>query len=137
MARLVFQCRGLVLVVLTRGSMSAGNSQRSGTTALKSGTPLALAPFSETRWLHDVLVLAMHAIPHAYRHVSPEANQSLVVAIEGGSGGSWTLRARASGWEIDEGSQLHPSASVTMSDEVAWRLFFNALPLSGARSGSS
>jgi uncharacterized protein (TIGR03083 family) len=92
------------------------------------------APFSETRWLHDVLALAMHAIPHAYRHVRPEADQSLVVAIQGGSGGSWTLRARASGWEMDEGSQLDPSARVTMSDEVAWRLFFNALPLSAAPS---
>jgi hypothetical protein len=91
-------------------------------------------PFSETRWLRDVLALAMHAIPHAYRHVRSDVDQSLVLEILGESGGSWTLSARATGWKIGEGSQLHPSASVTMSDEVAWRLFFNALPPSALPS---
>jgi uncharacterized protein (TIGR03083 family) len=91
-------------------------------------------PFSDTRWLRDVLALAMHAIPHAYGHVRSDVDQSLVVEILGGSGGSWTLSAGATGWKIDEGSQLNPNAKVQMSDEVAWRLFFNALPPSALAS---
>jgi uncharacterized protein (TIGR03083 family) len=90
--------------------------------------------FSEARWLHDVLAIALFAIPHAYRHVRPEVDQSLVIEILGRAGGSWTLRARTSGWDIDEGGLSNPTARVAMSDEVAWRLFFNALPLPSATS---
>ena len=89
-------------------------------------------PFSEARWLHDVLAIAMHAIPHAYREVPADVDQSLMVEILGPSGGLWTLRARSTGWEMDEGSQPDPTAKVTMSDEIAWRVFFNALPLTAA-----
>lgn len=90
--------------------------------------------FSDPRWLHAVLTIALHAIPHAYRDVRRDAGQSLVVEILGGASGSWTLRAGASGWDIDEGGQSDPTATITMSDEVAWRLFFNALPLASAAS---
>jgi uncharacterized protein (TIGR03083 family) len=90
--------------------------------------------FSDPRWLHAVLTIALHAIPYAYRDVRRDAGQSLVLDIPGGAGGSWTLSARASGWEMAAGGQPDPTARVTMSDEVAWRLFFNALPLSSATS---
>jgi uncharacterized protein (TIGR03083 family) len=92
------------------------------------------APFTEARWLHAVLAIAMHAIPHAYRDVPGRARQSLAIDIVGEAGGRWTLRAREMGWDIDEGSEPAPGAKVTMSDDTAWRLFFNALPLSAAQS---
>ena len=91
-------------------------------------------PFSEARWLHDVLAIAMHAIPHAYRDVPGDVGQSVVVDVLGEAGGAWTLRARDSGWEMDEGSHPEATARVSMSDEVAWRLFFNALPRAVALS---
>jgi uncharacterized protein (TIGR03083 family) len=91
-------------------------------------------PFSEARWLHAVLAIAMHAIPHAYRDVPGRVGQSFAIDVVGGAGGTWTLRARERGWDIDEGSEPEPSAKVTMSDDTAWRLFFNALPLSSAQS---
>ena len=37
-------------------------------------------------------------------------------------------------WDIDEGGAPAPSATVAMSDETAWRLFFNALSPDEAQS---
>jgi hypothetical protein len=42
--------------------------------------------------------------------------------------------AQESGWEMKEGGRVDADAKVTMSDDVAWRLFFNALPQSSAAS---
>jgi uncharacterized protein (TIGR03083 family) len=92
------------------------------------------SPFHDARWLRAVLTIALHAIPHAYRAVRVANGQSLAIDIVGPAGGTWTLRAGTSGWDIEEGVQGRPGAKVTMSDETAWRLFFNALPLSSARS---
>jgi uncharacterized protein (TIGR03083 family) len=90
------------------------------------------ASFSDRRWLHAVLVLALHALPHAYRDVPGTHQPSLVIDVTGDAGGQWTLQCRAGRWEIDEGASSSPSARATMSDEVAWRLFFNALSASAA-----
>jgi hypothetical protein len=95
---------------------------------------VAAGPFPDPRWLHAVLAIAVHAIPHAYRDVPREVGQSVALDIAGPAGGAWTLNARGAGWEIDEGRYPTPSATVTMSDDVAWRLLFNALPLSSAQS---
>lgn len=93
---------------------------------------VGVGPFAETRWLQAVLSIAMHAIPHAYRDVRRQVGQSVAIEILGGASGSWTLVARDSGWEMDEGGRIDADAKVTMSDDVAWRLFFNALPPSSA-----
>jgi uncharacterized protein (TIGR03083 family) len=95
---------------------------------------VAAGPFSEPRWLHAVLAISVYAIPHAYRDLPGEVGQSVVLDIAGPAGGVWTLNAREAGWAIDEGRYPAPGATVTMSDDVAWRLFFNALPLSSAES---
>jgi uncharacterized protein (TIGR03083 family) len=84
-------------------------------------------PFSEPRWLRAVLAIAVHVLPHAYRDVSG-IGSSLVLDITGRAGGTWSLQRRDNRWEIDVGNLAAPSARVTMSDDVAWRLLFNALP---------
>jgi len=89
-------------------------------------------PFPDTRWLHAVLMLALHALPHAYRGVAGRPDRSLVIDITGAAGGVWTLHVREGRWDIREGDAGGPSARATMSDEVAWRLFFNALSPSEA-----
>jgi len=84
-------------------------------------------PFADARWLHAVLVLALHALPHAYRDVPERPRSSLVIEITGDAGGTWTLHHGPDRWDILEGVVPSPGATATMSDEVAWRLFFNAL----------
>ena len=92
-------------------------------------------PFRDSSWLRDVLQISMHALPHAYRAVQPPREDvSVVVEIAGRAPGRWTLRRVGHAWDIDEGASSAPAATIAMSDETAWRLFFNALSPSEAQS---
>jgi uncharacterized protein (TIGR03083 family) len=92
-------------------------------------------PFEDARWLRAVLEIALHALPHAYRTVAGSPGASVAIAITGRSSGTWTLQYRGAAWEIEEGPLVEPAtATATMSGEVAWRLFFNALSLREAQS---
>jgi len=91
-------------------------------------------PFSDARWLREVLQIALRALPHAYRDVPGHPGLSVVIHITGGASGTWTLQYRDHGWDVDEGDLIEPTTTATMSDEVAWRLFFNALSLPQAQS---
>jgi uncharacterized protein (TIGR03083 family) len=90
--------------------------------------------FPDPTWLRAVLDIALHALPHAYRDVPGRPGVSLAIAIAGPSGGCWTLRHTGARWDIVRGADAAPAATVTMSDEVAWRLFFNALSPSAAEA---
>jgi uncharacterized protein (TIGR03083 family) len=85
-------------------------------------------PYSEPRWLGAVLGIAIQALPHAYRDVRAAAGASLVVEITGESGGTWALNRTAAGWDVSPGEAPRETARARMSGDVAWRLFFNALP---------
>ena len=95
---------------------------------------LGAGPFAEPRWLRAVLEISLHALPHAYREVQAPDGASLAIQISGPSGGSWTLRRSGADWNASEGAEANPTARATMSDDAAWRLFFNALP-AGAAAG--
>ena len=89
-------------------------------------------PFSDARWLHAVLSIAVHVLPHAYGDVPGGSGLSLVIEITGSAGGTWTLTHQGQRWEIDEGDCPGATARATMADDTAWRLFFNALSSSAA-----
>jgi hypothetical protein len=91
-------------------------------------------PFSDARWLRAVLQIALHALPHAYRDVAGRPGLSVAITITGGASGTWTLQHRHGRWDVDEGDPVEPTTTATMADEVAWRLFFNALSLPQAQS---
>jgi hypothetical protein len=76
----------------------------------------------------------LHALPFAYRDVPGRSGVSVAITITGGASGTWTLQHRDRGWDIDEGDLIEPTTAVTMADEIAWRLFFNALSLPQALS---
>jgi uncharacterized protein (TIGR03083 family) len=84
-------------------------------------------PFAEAQWLRLVLEIALHALPHAYRSVPGRPGASVAIAVTGRSPGAWSLHYRHGAWDIEEGHPAKPVATATMSCEVAWRLFFNAL----------
>src|SRR5438067_672571 len=54
-------------------------------------------PFADAAWLHAVLEIAMHALPHAYRAVPTRRGASVGVEITGAAGGAWTVVPRADG----------------------------------------
>lgn len=91
--------------------------------------------FSDAGWLRAVVHIGMHALPHAYRDVPcPRPGVSIAIEITGAASSSWTLHCRTGRWDIDEGRATNATATATMTDDVAWRLLFNALPPSRAAS---
>jgi hypothetical protein len=84
--------------------------------------------------LRAVLQIALHALPHAYRNVPGRPGLSVAVTITGAASGTWTLEHRDGAWHVGEGAAIEPTTTAAMSDEVAWRLFFNALSLPQAQS---
>ena len=74
-----------------------------------------------------MLEIALHALPHAYRSVPGRPGASVAIVITGRTPGTWTLLYRHGAWDVEEGQPSKPVATATMSCEVAWRLFFNAL----------
>jgi len=93
-------------------------------------------PFPNAAWLHAVLEIAMHALPHAYRAVQPpRGDASVAVAITGAAGGAWSLVARAGGgWDVEPGRPPAPTTTVTVADDDAWRVLFNAMSVDEARA---
>ena len=91
-------------------------------------------PFQESRWLHAVLDIALRVLPHAYRHTEARSGEALQLDITGASGGRWLLEFESPDWTLRAGDALEPRTTVTMTDETAWRLFFNALSPKAAES---
>jgi len=84
-------------------------------------------PFPDPRWLKAVLQISMHSLPVAGRGLPPGEDVSIVIEVTGPASGTWTLRRARGIWDIDEGGTPAPTTSITMTDETAWRLLFNAL----------
>jgi uncharacterized protein (TIGR03083 family) len=91
-------------------------------------------PLTGREWLHPVLDLFVRALPFAYRDTTAAPGTSVVIAIEGPAGGEWTLRREAERWALYAGAAPSPAATVTMTDDSAWRLFSKGLKSAPARA---
>jgi uncharacterized protein (TIGR03083 family) len=91
-------------------------------------------PLTGREWLNPVLDLFVRAVPVAYRAVAREDGTAVRLAIEGPAGGDWTLRREAGAWHLHAGRHPAPDATVTMSDDTAWRLFSKGLGRDAARA---
>ena len=69
----------------------------------------------------------MHVLPHAYRGVAAPRGTAIAVRVTGPASGAWTLRRDHDRWIADERDAADATTTLTMADEVAWRLFFTAL----------
>jgi len=85
-------------------------------------------------WLHPVLDLFVRALPNTFREIVREEGTSLRLAITGPAGGEWTLRRDAGDWRLYVGTASEPDATVTLSDDAAWRLFSKGLAPEAARA---
>jgi len=85
-------------------------------------------------WLHPVLDLFVRALPNTFREIVREEGTSLRLAITGPAGGEWTLRREAGDWRLYVGTASEPDATVTLSDDAAWRLFSKGLAPEAARA---
>jgi uncharacterized protein (TIGR03083 family) len=92
------------------------------------------SPLRGRVWLHPVLDLFVRALPFAYRGTLAEAGTTVGVTIEGEAGGDWSLRQEHGGWRLYSGRVPQATATVTMTDDTAWRLFSKGLKGDAARA---
>ena len=83
---------------------------------------------ADRRHLAAVIDVIVRGLPHAYRDVHAAPGDSLVLEVTGASGGKWTLVRDADRWMLQAGEPPAPTTRVTISDDAAWKLLFNALP---------
>jgi uncharacterized protein (TIGR03083 family) len=81
----------------------------------------------DPRYLRAVIDVAMRGLPHAYRDVTAAAGDSLVIDVTGTAGGRWTLSRDDGRWQLHTGEPASPTARVSLADDAAWKLLFNAL----------
>jgi uncharacterized protein (TIGR03083 family) len=95
---------------------------------------IGAGPFSDPQWLRFVLQIAMHVVPFAYRDVAARAGATVAIRVTGPAASAWCAEYDGRRWTVDEGERADPTTAVTMPDEVAWRLLFNALSPAEIRS---
>lgn len=87
----------------------------------------------ERRWLHPVLDLSFRALPHAYRATEAPPGAAIIVRVTGDAGGTWSLVREGVRWQLYRDAAPDPATDVTLDPDSAWRLLYNALPITVAR----
>jgi uncharacterized protein (TIGR03083 family) len=82
----------------------------------------------DPRYLAAVIEIAVRGLPHAYRDVRAPSGETVLLDVSGAAGGTWTLFRTAGGWTLHAGEPPAPTTRVALSDDVTWKLLFNALP---------
>jgi uncharacterized protein (TIGR03083 family) len=84
---------------------------------------LGVAGLTEPHFFAPVLATFVWALPKTYAAVDKPDGTRIQVQITGASGGIWTVVREGEKWALYEGSATQPTSTVTMDQDVAWRLF--------------
>lgn len=85
---------------------------------------------------YPVLDCFLRGLPHAYRDVSAPAGTKILINISGDCGGTWVLFRNAAGWRFTCDPPEAISCTVTISEEIAWRVFTKGIDRHAAREQS-
>ncbi len=88
----------------------------------------------EPKYLKPVISTFIWAFPHAFQSVVASPDTSVTLRIFGISGGDWTLVSKESGWVLFEGKTPTPEATITIEDDLAWRMFTRSIEAETART---
>jgi len=70
-----------------------------------------------------VLATFTRALPHTFRDTDAPEGSTVHLRISGEAGGCWSIQREQTAWRLYVGAPERPSASVTMDQSIAWRLF--------------
>ncbi|UOE46469.1 maleylpyruvate isomerase N-terminal domain-containing protein [Mucilaginibacter sp. SMC90] len=65
----------------------------------------------------------MRGLPHAYRTVIANTGALIQITITGEAGGNWYLLKTTDSWALTKNSGAAPDTIVTLSPDVAWKVF--------------
>lgn len=83
---------------------------------------------------HPVLDCFLRGLPHLYRDVQAPTGTTLRVEISGECGGQWSLARTEAGWSLVSRPLGPPAASITIPQEIAWRVFTKGIRRESAAS---
>lgn len=83
---------------------------------------------------HPVLDCFVRGLPHLYRNVDAPPGTLLVLEMAGDCGGLWLLARGAVGWNFTDARDREAAATVTMPQELAWRVFTKGIDRGAARA---
>jgi len=81
----------------------------------------------DPRYLRAVIDIAVRGLPHAFRDISAEPGQTVLIDVAGPAGGQWTLVREPHRWTICAGTPAFATTHVHLPDDATWKLLFNGL----------
>lgn len=79
--------------------------------------------FTEPRFFAPVLDAFARALPHTLRDTSAPPGTLVRLIITGEAGGTWTAVRDTDRWQLNGDHTARASATVTIDQDLAWRLF--------------
>jgi uncharacterized protein (TIGR03083 family) len=76
----------------------------------------------EKALFHPLVSTFMCALPYAYRNVQAVTGTSVVVKVEGLED-EWHINKTDEGWVLRKETRLEPNAHISLSKDMAWKLF--------------
>lgn len=97
---------------------------------IATGRPL----LTDTRWLHPLLEISVRALRRAYAEVTAAPGTAVILEVDGDVRWRWSVVRGADSWEVKRGAAPEAAATVHLSSDQAWRLFYHALTPADAAS---
>ncbi|HJQ25716.1 MAG TPA: maleylpyruvate isomerase family mycothiol-dependent enzyme [Blastocatellia bacterium] len=95
-----------------------------------TGRPGLSAP----RYLAPVLDAFVRALPRAYRHTEAADGTRVTLEITGAAGNRWHLLRESGAWQLYLDAGATSAASVSLDEDLAWRLFTKGIKPEAARA---
>ncbi|HYH07829.1 MAG TPA: maleylpyruvate isomerase N-terminal domain-containing protein [Thermoanaerobaculia bacterium] len=87
----------------------------------------------DDEWYEPLLWFSVRALPRTYADFSAAEGTTMVLQIRE-SAMAWSLVREADHWSLQEGAAPNPAATVQVTRDDAWRLFFNVYGRDAAAS---
>ena len=83
---------------------------------------------------HPVLDCFVRGLPFLYRDVDAPLGTAILVEISGPCGGKWLVSRESAGWALVRNAAVNVASSVTLPEDLAWRLFTRGIDRRSARA---
>ena len=90
-------------------------------------------PLLEPRWSVPLFDLSFRSLPRAYASVDAQDGSTVELHVGGDTGTAWTLQRDHAAWRLWRGTSPGATTMISVDPDTAWRILYNAIPLSEAR----
>ncbi len=87
----------------------------------------------DARFLAPILDAFILGVPRTFGSISSKGNVAIQICTTGSVNRNWVLSAQPEGWRLFDGLAENTQASVSIPDDVAWRVFTKGILLEEAR----